>query len=77
MTNGTPSNPGNYYFSPWEPQANKYRTPLPVAALRKFASTTCAHLVYDSGAIQIFDVTQIENGSCVPGKARATRGESR
>jgi hypothetical protein len=77
MTKGTPSNPGNYYFSPWEPQANKYRTPLPVAALRKFASTTCAHLVYDSGAIQIFDVTQIENGSCVPGKARATRGESR
>jgi hypothetical protein len=77
MTKGTPLNPGDYYFSPWEPGANEYKNPLPAADLRKFTSTTCAHLIYASGAIQIFDVTRIENGSCVPGTAGAARGASR
>jgi hypothetical protein len=77
MTEGLPVNSGGYYFSLWEPQANKYRHPLPAAALRKFASTACASLVYKSGAIQIFDVTRIENGSCGPRTASVTRGESR
>ena len=74
---GYSTNPGDYYFSPWEPGANEYKNPLPAADLRKFASTTCAHLIYASGAIQIFDVTQIENGSCVPGTVGAARGASR
>jgi hypothetical protein len=69
MTRGIPANPGNYYFSPWEPQAGQYTHPLPAVMLAKFASTDCARLIYDSGLIQIFDVTSIENGSCLPGAA--------
>jgi hypothetical protein len=72
MTDGIPSTPENYYFSPWEPQSGDYKRPMPAAMLRKFAETDCARLIYHSGPIQIFDVTQIENRSCVPSAARAT-----
>ncbi len=65
MTKGVPATPG-YYFSPQEPGAGQYRQRFPAAALQKFTSTACSHLVYDSGPIQIFDVSRIENGSCVP-----------
>jgi hypothetical protein len=66
MTQGIPATPGAYYFSPWEPQAGEYTHPLPAVMLRKFATTDCARLIYSSGLIQIFDVTRIENGSCLP-----------
>ena len=69
MTRGIPVNPGNYYFSPWEPQAGQYTHPLPAVMLRKFATTDCVRLIYHTGLIQILDVTSIENGSCLPGTA--------
>jgi hypothetical protein len=69
MTQGIPATPGQYYFSPWEPQAGEYTAPLPAVMLRKFATTDCARLIYSTGLIQIFDVTRIENGSCLPGAA--------
>jgi hypothetical protein len=65
MTKGVPPTPG-YYFSSQEPGAGNYSQPFPSAALQKFASDSCAHLVYHSGFIQIFDVSRIENGSCAP-----------
>jgi hypothetical protein len=65
ITLGVPPTPG-YYFSPQEPNAGNYTTPFPVSALLKFASAPCMNVVYDSGSIQIVDVTPIENGSCVP-----------
>jgi hypothetical protein len=77
MTKGLPANPGDYYFSPWEPQSNEYKRPLPAAMLEKFTTSTCAHLIYSSGPIQIFNVTRIENGSCVPGKVNGRRHEVR
>lgn len=63
MTRGVPPTPG-YYFSSQEPGAGNYSQPFPAAALQKFTSDSCAHLVYHSGLIQIFDVSRIENGSC-------------
>jgi hypothetical protein len=65
MTKGVPATPG-YYFSPQEPGAGQYKQAFPSAALKKFATTTCIDSVYHSGSVQIFDVSQIENGSCVP-----------
>lgn len=76
MTKGLPASPGDYYFSPWEPQSGEYRHPLPAATLHKFATTACTRLVYDSGPIRIFDVTRIEDGSCVPRITSVTRNES-
>jgi hypothetical protein len=74
MTQGIPVNPGNYYFSPWEPHAGQYTQPLPTVMLSKFATTDCARLIYHAGLIQIFDVTSIENGSCLPAAATPTSG---
>ncbi len=72
MTDGVPATPG-YYFSPYEPHAGEYTQAFPPAALRKFASDTCSRLVYDSGPLEIFDVSAIENGSCSPGIAEVAR----
>jgi hypothetical protein len=74
MAHGIPVNPGNYYFSPWEPQAGQYTKPLPTVMLSKFATTNCARVIYHSGLIQIFDVTSIENGSCLPSTATPGNG---
>jgi hypothetical protein len=74
MTKGVPPTPG-YYFSSQEPGAGEYKQPLPAAALRKFASAACTHLIYQSGPVQIFDVSQIENGSCAPLLTRSVRRE--
>jgi hypothetical protein len=74
MTAGVPGSPG-YYFSPQEPHAAEYTQAFPAAALRKFASAACTRLIYDSGSVEIFDVSQIENGSCVPALASADRAE--
>jgi hypothetical protein len=65
MTRGVPPTPG-WYFSPWEPHAGEYTQAFPAAALQKFASAACTTLVYDVGAIEIFDVTPILSGSCQP-----------
>ena len=74
MTKGVPATPG-YYFSPQEPGAGEYKQAFPTAALRKFASAPCIHLVYDSGPLQIFDVSRIEDGSCVPVLASTARDD--
>lgn len=72
MTKGVPATPG-YYFSPQEPGANEYAQPFPAAALRKFTSYTCIHLIYHFGYVQIFDISGIENGSCTPRSISAAR----
>jgi hypothetical protein len=69
MTRGIPTNPGNFYFSQFEPQSGLYTHPLPAVMLQKFSTTNCAQLIYSSGPIQIFDVTKIEDGTCVPKQA--------
>jgi hypothetical protein len=76
MTEGPPPAGLGYYFSPYEPFASAWKS-LPSIGLRKFASSPCDHLVYASGAIQIFDVARIENGSCVPGAAGTGQGKGR
>jgi hypothetical protein len=65
MTKGVPPTPG-WYFSPWEPHAGEYTQAFPAASLQKFASAACATLVYDVGAIEIFDISPILSGSCQP-----------
>ena len=72
MIRGVPPTPG-YYFSPYEPGAGRYSQAFPVRALQKFASAPCTSLIYDSGFIQIFDVTLIENGSCAPALTSTAR----
>jgi hypothetical protein len=66
ITYGLPTNPGDYYFSMWEPGAGHYTRPFPASYLQKFDSYSCSRLIYHSGPIEIFDVTTIENGTCVP-----------
>lgn len=63
MTDGVPPTPG-YYVSPNEPGAGKYRQMFPRKDLAKFDSAPCARLIYRSGPVQIFDVSQIEQGHC-------------
>jgi hypothetical protein len=67
-----PKSTGNYFGS-WVPSADNYTHPIPVSELQKFAADGCSRLIYHSGPIQIFDVTRIENGSCVPRTAKGTR----
>jgi hypothetical protein len=74
MIRGVPPTPG-YYFSPYEPHAGSYTQAFSVRALQKFASAPCTSLIYDSGLIQIFDVTLIENGSCVPALSSTAQNE--
>lgn len=65
MTAGVPGSPG-FYFSPQEPHAGEYTQAFPANALGKFASAACTRLIYDSGAVEIFDVSGILSGSCLP-----------
>ena len=64
MTRGVPPTPG-FYFSANEPGGGQYKEAFPVASLRKFSSAPCTRMVYHSGEVQIFDVSQISNGSCI------------
>jgi hypothetical protein len=64
MTLGIPPSPG-YYFTPQETSSGSETRPFPAAALRKFRSN-CSRLIYESGYVQIFDLSRIENGSCTP-----------
>jgi hypothetical protein len=63
MTRGVPPTPG-YYFSPEEPGAGQYRNSFPKAGLEKFFTATCARLIYQIEAVQIFDVSQIGRRTC-------------
>jgi hypothetical protein len=74
MTKGVPATPG-YYFSPQEPAAGEYKRAFPAAGLEKFATAPGAQLVYDSGAVQIFDVSRVEDGSSVRVLADAGNNE--
>jgi hypothetical protein len=65
MTKGVPATPG-YYFSPLETGAGDYVHPFPAGPLKKFTSDACMGMDYDSGYVQIFDVSRIANGSCIP-----------
>jgi hypothetical protein len=65
-TKELPVGPGASYYSELEPDASLHGKPLPKAYFRKFATYTCSRLVYQSWPIQIYDVAQIANGSCVP-----------
>jgi hypothetical protein len=78
MTYGPPYSSGGYYFSPWEPGAGPDDKTFNASYLRKFATYTCSYLVHSVGAIQIFDVSGIENGTCTPrpvGRGTAVRGK--
>lgn len=72
MTKGVPATPG-YYFSPAEPGAGRYAKAFPPVGLEKFDSTNCDTLVYSAGPIQIFNISRIETGSCIPKAARSAR----
>jgi hypothetical protein len=74
MTEGIPPTP-SYYFSPQEPDVLGQTLPFPRAALQKFTSN-CIRLIYQSGNVQIFDLSRIENGSCVPITAQNPRKET-
>ncbi len=79
MTEGPAGSSGGYYFSPWEPGAGPSDKAFNASYLRKFTVYTCSRLVYSVGAIQIFDVSGIENGTCVPrpvGRGTAARGKA-
>ena len=71
MIEGRPLNPGNYYFSPWEPNAESGVKPFPAADLRKFVDSPCIHMIYNTGMIQIINVTSIDDGSCLPNQMQA------
>ena len=73
MTKGVPPTPG-YYFSPEEPLAGLYLLKFPQAGLQKFDSTPCMRLVFHSGEVKIFDMSKIEDGSCVPSEAPGSGG---
>lgn len=66
MTEEPPVRPGGSYYSSLEPDASLHGKPLPKAYFSKFATYTCSRLVYQSGSIKIYDVSQIANGSCIP-----------
>ena len=65
-TEELPVGPTASYYSSLEPDASLDGKPLPKAYFSKFATYTCSRLVYQSGPIQIYDVSQIASGSCVP-----------
>lgn len=75
MTLGVPPTPG-YYFSPQETSAGDYSQPFPAAGLRKFTSN-CTRLIYKSGDIEIFDLSRIANGSCVPASGNSHKEGSK
>ncbi len=62
MTRGLPQ--FDLYVNPLEPEAGHYVHPFPAKALEKFSSDPCIQLIYDAGAIQIYDLSQIERGTC-------------
>jgi hypothetical protein len=63
MTRGLPQSP-DLYIDPLEPEAGHYVHKFPARALEKFAVNPCIQLLYDAGAIQIYDLSKIENGTC-------------
>ena len=65
-TQEVPALSGSYYYSDLEPDYMLDGKPLPKAYYSKFSAYTCSHLVYQSGPIQIYDVSQIANGTCQP-----------
>jgi hypothetical protein len=65
-TEEQPVKPGGFYYSSLEPINSINGGPLPKAYLGKFAAYTCSRLIYKSGSIRIYDISQIANGSCIP-----------
>jgi hypothetical protein len=63
MTRGLPKSP-ELYIDALEPEAGHYLHVFPARALEKFSSDPCIRLIYDAGAIQIYDVSRIESGTC-------------
>lgn len=69
LTQAVPENP-SYYFSPYEPDGGFHKHPLPASYLSKFAQSTCVSTIYWSKQVQIYDVSAILDGSCIPSTAR-------
>ncbi|MBV9720871.1 MAG: hypothetical protein JO082_03000 [Mycobacterium sp.] len=63
MTSEHPPIP-DYYVDPDEPEAFHHSRAFSVPALEKFSSDPCIQMIYDAGPIQIYDLTQIERGTC-------------
>ena len=75
-TTEPPVQPGGSYYSGLEPDTVLKGGPLPKAYFSKFSTYTCSRLVYQSGSIQIYDVSQIAKGSCVPRLIHAASGKA-
>lgn len=80
-TEEPPVGPGGSYYSALEPDASLNGKALPRTYYSKFSTYTCSRLVYRSGSIQIYDVSLIASGKCVPrlihkAQIRASAGKS-
>ena len=65
-TKSPPIKPDGVYYSSLEPIGSLHGGALPASYYGKFSTNTCSRKVYQSGTIQIYDVSQIAAGSCVP-----------
>lgn len=65
-TKSPPIKPDGVYYSSLEPIDSLHGGALPTSYYSKFSTYTCSRKVYQSGTIQIYDVSQIASGSCVP-----------
>jgi hypothetical protein len=75
-TEETPVQPEGPYYSALEPDTSLNGKPIPKAYYAKFYEYTCSHLVYSSGSIQIYDVSQIADSSCAPKLIQKTSGKA-
>jgi hypothetical protein len=75
MTEGVPPSPG-YYFSFNEPGAGDYKKAFSRKALKKFSMSTCIGTSYHQGSIEIFNVSRIESGSCIPRLKSSEKGRA-
>jgi hypothetical protein len=50
---------GGFYFESNEPQANSWQQPISIAALRKFNHVRGLSLIFDNGAVAIYDTSGI------------------
>ena len=78
MTYGPPYDSGGYYFSPWEPGPAPMIRRSTRLTSESSPRTRAVPVVHSVGAVQIFDVSGIENGTCTPrpvGRGTAAPGK--
>jgi hypothetical protein len=75
-TKDAPVKPGGVYYSSLEPIDSLHGGALPKSYYSKFYTYTCSRKVYQSGTIQIYDVSQIAKGGCVPHPIGSVAGKA-